>query len=65
MKNYGVFSSDSAAPVPVRKGRYNESLQEDEEEEAARQYLFPNKEEPEVLLPHKVVDNEDDLLTDT
>ncbi len=63
MKNYGVFSSDSTAPVPIRKGRYDEPLQEDEE--TAGLDLLPNKEEPEVLLPPKVVDNEDELLTDT
>ncbi len=76
MKNHGVLSSDSAALAPVRKGRYDELLEEEEtailqvgrsysQGEAAGQGLFPNKQSAEVQLPHKIVGEKDELLADT
>ncbi len=79
MKNHAVLSLGSAALAPSRKGRYDELLQEDDEEgiaelqtrgnisqeEAAEQCLFPNEQSvAEVQLPREIIDYEDELLAD-
>ncbi len=78
MKNHGVMSLDSAVVAPIRKGRYDETIQEGEkggeekttlqmemsysQEEAARPNCFPNKLQPDVLVVPQKQSDNEDEL---